>query len=140
MNTEQKLDTLRKSDLFSKVPHSDLRALAASLRVEQFTAGETVFEQGAPADRIYIIADGQLDIKLPDAKVKLRTMSVGEIIGEYGLFTGQIRTADVICRKDTLLLSLEYGRFHEFLDLFPGTTYALLEQTVNRLVAAESSG
>jgi CRP-like cAMP-binding protein len=139
MNTKQKLDTLKRSDLFSKVPNSDLRALAESLRIERFKAGEKVCEHGAPADRIYIVASGELDARLPKAKSKVRTMGAGEIIGEYGLFTGQVRSADVTCRKDSVLLSLEYGRFREFLDLFPGTTYALLEQTVHRLLAAQAS-
>ena len=48
-------------------------------------------------------------------------------------------SADVLCCEDSVLLSLEYVRFREFLDLFPGTTYALLDQTVQRLLAAQSS-
>ena len=45
-----------------------------------------------------------------------------------------------MCRKDSELPSLECGRFREFLDVFPGTTYALLEQTVQRLMAAQGLG
>lgn len=139
MKTAEKLDTLRKSDLFKKVPSPDLRAFAESLRTERFQKDEKVCEQGDPADRIFIVASGKLEVSLPKPKRKLRMIGAGEMIGEYGLFTGQTRTASVICHENTVLLSLEYMRFREFLDLFPGTTYALLDQTVQRLLAAQSS-
>jgi CRP-like cAMP-binding protein len=137
MDTAEKLTILSASDFFRKVPHTDLRALAESLRVEQFHKGETVCEKGDVADRIFIVASGELEVRIPGYKGKLPRIRPGEIIGEYGLFTGQIRTADVVCLTDATFLSLEYDRFREFLDLFPDTTYALLDQTVQRLLAAQ---
>lgn len=142
MDTASKLDTLRTSELFRKVPHSDLRAFAESLRVEHFRANEAVCMLGDVADRIFIVASGELGIWIAGAKKgskkKVRTLGRGQLIGEYGLFTGQVRNADVLCETDAVLLSVEYDRFRDFLDLFPGTTYALLEETVHRLLAAQS--
>ena len=137
MNTAEKLAALSGSDFFQKVPHSDLRALAQSLRVEHFRKDEMVCAKGDMADRIFIVESGELEVRIPNYKGDLPKIRRGAIIGEYGLFTGQIRTADVICIGDSTLLSLEYERFREFLELFPGTTYALLDQTVHRLIAAQ---
>lgn len=137
MDTAEKLATLSATEFFRKVPQTDLRALAESLRVEQFRKGETVCEKGDLADRIFVVASGELEVRIAGYKGKPPRIRPGEIIGEYGLFTGQIRTADVVSLADATLLSLEYDRFREFLDLFPGTTYALLDQTVQRLLAAQ---
>ena len=137
MNTAEKLAAISGSDFFRKVPHSDLRAFAESLRVEHYRKDEMVCAKGDLADRIFIVESGELEVRIPNYKGDLPRIQRGEIIGEYGLFTGQIRTADVVCLADTVLLSLEYERFREFLELFPGTTYALLDQTVQRLIAAQ---
>jgi CRP-like cAMP-binding protein len=137
MDTAEKLATLSATEFFRKVPLTDLRALAESLREERFRKGETVCQKGDLADRIFIVASGELEVRIAGYKGKSPRIRPGEIIGEYGLFTGQIRTADVVCLGDAILLSLEYDRFREFLDLFPATTYALLDQTVQRLLAAQ---
>ncbi len=136
MDTAAKIDTLRGSNFFRKVPSSDLRAFAESLRVEYFTKGQTLCEEGEPADRIFIVASGLLEVKLKRSDGNLPRIGVGGIVGEYGLFT-HFRTATVVCVEDSVLLSLENERFNEFLILFPGTTYALLDQTVQTLVQAE---
>lgn len=140
MNTDEKLRALNASDFFRKVPRTDLRAFAESLRVENFEKGETVCRDGEVADRIFVVASGELEVRLPKFKGRAPKVAPGEIIGEYGLFTGQIRTADVVSRTNSTLLSLEYDRFREFLDQFPDTTYALLDQTVQRLLAAQGGG
>ena len=136
MDTAAKVDALRGSSFFRKVPSSDLRAFAESLRVEHFSKGQLLCEEGEPADRIFVVASGLLEVRVKRSDGKYPQIRPGGIVGEYGLFT-HFRTATVCCAEDSVLLSLENERFSEFLDLFPGTTYALLDQTVQALILAE---
>lgn len=137
MDTADRVEMLRASKLFRMVPEPDLRAFAESLRVEQFRKGETICEADDVADRIFLIASGTVEVRLAGDNRHRPQFGAGEIIGEFGLFTRR-RTATVVSLTDSTVLSLDNERFRNFLHLFPSTTYALLGETVNRLLATEN--
>lgn len=64
-----------------------------------FRDGDTVFRMGDPAERLYYVQDGQVEI------VEFgKTLGTGEIFGEVGLLSeGKKRTASVRCVGDTIL-------------------------------------
>lgn len=138
-DTHHKLTTLRHSPFFREIPEEDLSALSELMVFEYYKKGDTVCAIGEVADRIFIVSSGTLSIHLKGTKKSVRQMSVGDVIGEYGLFTEEVRTADVVCENNVVLMSLEYHRFKSFLELFPNTTYAVLRETVLRLVSLEQS-
>lgn len=81
-------------------------------------AGETVFRQGQPADRFYIIARGELDILREDEagdEVWLETLGPGQFFGEIGLLTDSPRTASVRATGPVELLALDRQHFEKLL-------------------------
>jgi anti-anti-sigma factor len=86
-----------------------------------FAAGETFIEDGAPADALYFIEDGAVEIRVPQpdgrGAVRLETVEAGNIVGELALLGGP-RTAEVAAapRASTLVLRTEgfaaLGRAH----------------------------
>lgn len=137
METQIKFGVLKMSEFFNRVRDADLRTLAESMTVEYFKKGDTLFKAGEVADRVFVVMSGELGVFLGKGRKPARLMGPGDVIGEYALFTGETRSATVTCRADAVLLSLDNGRFLEFLKLFPNITVALLEQTVHRLLACE---
>ena len=137
MVTDDKYTTLKHSKFFGRIPESDLIALAESMSIEQFDAGEYICRVGDIADRVFVIKSGEIDILLTDKKKPIRTMVAGDVIGEYGMFTNEARSANILCKTNATLMTLEYYRFEAFLELFPNTTYELFKQTVQRLIAVE---
>ena len=137
MDTKRKFNVLRGSTFFRKVPESDLMALAESMHVEKFREGEAVCLAGEPADRVFVVLSGTLEVRRPEGVGRPKSVVEGDLFGEYGLFADETRTADVVCSRDSTLLSLEYARFREFLELFPSTTYALLEHAVLALLSVQ---
>lgn len=133
----KKYEALKRSDFFRPLPDSDLAALAESMQIESFENGELVCSAGDVADRVFVVMSGSLNANLPGQDAPVRTMQAGDVIGEYGLFAEEVRSADVVCTTQSDLMSLDYSRFEAFLELFPNTTYALLKQTVRRLLALE---
>lgn len=47
---------------FSALDADALRDLSRRLMVERFEAGDTIYETGDPADRVYLVADGVVDL------------------------------------------------------------------------------
>lgn len=64
----------------------------------QLDAGETLFRQGDPGDRVYIVDEGELVVVREHAdgsEAPLATVGPGDVFGEMGPFFGLPRTATV---------------------------------------------
>lgn len=137
LGTAEKTATLGRCRIFSGVGADQLGILAEMMHTERLAAGEVLFACGEASDTIYVIAAGGLDVVLPGASAAVRTLGPGELLGEYAMFTGRVRTATVKANADSVLLSLDYGRFRAFLLQFPESALALLGAAVRRLAEAE---
>lgn len=137
MDRNEKYHALKRSVFFRDIPDSDLLALAESMSVIIFHEKETVCAAGDEADQIFLVVSGQLKVSVPGSTKEGRSLSSGDVFGEYGLFVEDVRSADVKSIGETVLLALDYERFQAFLELFPATTYALLKEAVQRLVTLE---
>jgi len=129
----ERVETLESSEMFSVVPASELRMLAAMFEPVRFVAGSTLCAAGDVADCVYVIGSGTVEIRLHDHQVIARA-GRGGVVGEYGLFESGLRTATVVATTDCAALRLDYQRFQRFLLAFPESMYALLRLTVNRHV------
>jgi SulP family sulfate permease len=109
------------------LPRSELEAaLAGVLSAEEITYLIAHFErvevacdaplikQGDSSDSMFIIEHGRVSVylRLGDAagaggrRLRLRTFTVGTVVGEMGLYTGAPRTADVVADVPTRALKL----------------------------------
>jgi CRP-like cAMP-binding protein len=112
---------------------------AEMLATERFRAGEVLFEQGDPSDRVYLVAGGRLSVRIAGRPDPVRALGPGDLLGEYGMFAGRVRTATVRAETDASLLSVDEPRFRAFLLQFPQAALVLMKTAVERLVAAESA-
>jgi monoamine oxidase len=130
---EARVGLLATGDIFSTVPPNELRVLATMFEPVSFDAGDLLCELGAPADRIYLISAGRVEVRLADGTV-VATHGRGGLVGEYGLFHGGRRTATVVATESTDAFALDYPRFQRFLLAFPESMYSLLRVTIGRLM------
>ncbi len=137
LSTAQKLVTLGRCAVFARIPREAIGVLAEMMATESLTPKETLFETGEPSDRVFVVVDGTLAIFVADHSDPVRTLSSGDLLGEYGMFAAQTRTATARAEGATTLLSLDYEHFRSFLHQFPAAMFALLETAVRRLVEAE---
>lgn len=104
-----------KLPLFTGVPNS--RVVRATHRLIELPvkAGEVIVEQGAVADRFYIIETGSFTVsQVPAAggePVVLRHLGQDEVFGELGLLNRAPRSATVTADADGMLLVLERDDF-----------------------------
>ena len=77
--------------------------------------GNTLFHQGDPSDRIYIIDSGQIDVirDTPDGELLLATLGPGEHLGEMGPLFGLPRSATVRARSDATVTGYTATAFRD---------------------------
>ena len=137
LTTADKQSCLQSCALFSGLESGTLAVLAEALEEEQYGKGEEVWLQGEEADRVYVVFRGTIGIFLTGVPTPVRSLGRGDIVGEYGLFSGT-RTATVKAEDEAVLLSIDYPRFKRFLFQYPAAMYGLLGTAVHRLAEAEA--
>jgi SulP family sulfate permease len=71
--------------------------------------GEVLIHQGEPPDDVYILGSGGLRVEVTTTngtRVRVRTVRPGVMVGEIALYTGSIRTADVIADVPSVVYRL----------------------------------
>jgi hypothetical protein len=106
----ERLDLLRALPIFGPLPAPTLEALAFRLEPVAVAAGDTVFEQGQPGDRFFIIASGRVEVLVDDQRV--RVQGPGEAFGEIALLRDVPRTATVRALEPVELLALRPRGLH----------------------------
>jgi CRP/FNR family cyclic AMP-dependent transcriptional regulator len=74
-----------------------------------YTAGSIIFEIGQPRDVMFIVKEGEVDIKIGDKVVE--TVNVDEFFGEMALIDGGIRSATAIAKTDCSLVPINEKQF-----------------------------
>ena len=139
LGSADRLQVLSICPVFARLPAEHLGVLAEMLQTERLGPGEVLFEHGDPADRVYLVAGGSLGVFLPGRAGPVRSLGPGQLLGEYGMFSGGARTATVKAGSEASLLSLDYRRFRAFLLRFPESALALLQTAAERLLEAEAA-
>ncbi len=116
--------------VFAGVGPAQFEAILGRRRFRDTTAGEVVIRQGDPADRFFVILDGEFDVSRTDeasaGAEHLRTLGRDDIFGELGLLTGTPRSATVAARSAGRLLELEGADFLELVGSGPDLSSRLL--------------
>jgi CRP-like cAMP-binding protein len=114
------LQGLRACRLFVGVADEQLGAVAASMRSRRFRDGETIFHQDDPADALYVVAGGSVNIVLPSAEggepAILATLGPGDFFGTLALLDEAPRSATAVALGATHLLALRRETFLGLID------------------------
>ncbi len=79
------------------------------MRSRRYKAGQTLFSSGDPADRLYFLVTGT--VELPEVG---RTLKAGQMFGEIAFFApGNKRSSSAYCTSDCTLLSIDEDTFKQ---------------------------
>ena len=105
----QPIDLLRGVPLFAPLAGPVLERLAIDAREVRVATGQVIFEQGAPGDSFYVIADGDVDVSVDGSHV--RRQGRGESFGEIALLRDTPRTATITASEPTTLIAIDREPF-----------------------------
>lgn len=122
-------DGLASHRLCAGLHAADLAALQARLQSEAFDAGTMIVRRGDPADRLYLLLQGEVSVvvALPlGGTRRLSTLSAGMVFGETALLAGGQRTADVRADTQVRCATLSTQAFCDLAQVSPGLVIHLL--------------
>ncbi len=103
---------------------------------QSFTRGQTIFQEGEPGDRLYIVVEGQVDI-IADHQL-LETVEPGGILGELALIDDKPRSAMAVARTDCLLTPIGRQHFLTLVQRTPRFALQVMRVMAERLRRANS--
>jgi ATP-binding cassette subfamily B protein len=104
------VERLRSVAMFRSLDAAALTALAGRVATERFESGEVVFSQGDPADKLYLLVQGRVEVVSTAATGEERVTAVlgpGDTFGEMALRRDEPRATTVRVRAAAQVLSLE---------------------------------
>jgi CRP-like cAMP-binding protein len=127
--------------VFHDLPEQEAESLAAQLQTLEVGAGDVIVRQGAPADKFFIIIDGEVEVsREDDGQTRiLATLTRGQFFGEIAILRGTPRMATVKAVTPTTLFAMERHDFQGLLAQSMGTTQDF-DQVIQRRLEEIGAG
>lgn len=116
-------------------PLAEIKALRARAVKVSYRAGEVLFRQGDPGDRVFLIRRGLIEIYADSGgrRRRLNLRGRGEVIGEMAVLDGLGRSATAVALTDVQAHTLETGEFETLLSQRPALIRGLTRQLSQRM-------
>jgi inner membrane transporter RhtA len=122
---------LGKVSLFSGLSAKDLSTVASVAEERDVQPGIVLTEQGATGDEFFLIADGEVEVRIDDREV--RRLGPGDYLGEIALVFGGKRTATAVAAKPTKLYVLGEDAFTALIRKHPRIEDKILTTVTERM-------
>lgn len=114
---DPRLQTLSAMDVLSGTRLRDLEMVCGLTTEVTLAAGTVLCRQGAAAQEVFLVADGEVAVSLDD--VPLGVIARGGMVGEMGLLNAAPRRATATALTEVTVLVLSGGEFAQLLGKLP---------------------
>ena len=121
---------LARIPLFSELSAAQLADIMKYLSAQKVEAGFTIARRGEPAHAMYLIADGEVEIRMRHKQARL---GAGHFFGEIAALRRTRRSATVVALTQTRLLVLETADLHSLMEREPQIAARINDAARNRL-------
>lgn len=135
-------DVLAKVPMFSLMKKKDLERIAKSAEHHRVKEGSVIIREGDPDKRLFVILSGRVDIiKNLGSKREISLSTLGPLsyFGEMSLIDDLVRSASVVAREDTQLLSLGQWSLRQDIMKYPAMALELLQVMSRRIRVMEKT-
>jgi CRP-like cAMP-binding protein len=112
-------ERLEGQGVFQFLRPEQMRAISDVAEVVSFSAGDTVYEMGNPADHFYVVLDGQVSLRLPGKSgmsIQIDELTKGAMFGSCICFQLINYSLNAQCTSDSKLLRIESATLKELMD------------------------
>ncbi|AKV59268.1 MULTISPECIES: CRP-like cAMP-activated global transcriptional regulator GlxR [Corynebacterium] len=133
---------LARAGIFQGVDPDAVAALIADMETVTFPRGTTIFDEGEPGDRLYIIVDGKVKLArhAPDGRENLLSvMGPSDMFGELSIFDPGPRTSSAVCVTEVTAATMNSTMLKQWIDTHPEISQQLLRVLARRLRRTNAS-
>ena len=135
-------DTLARAGIFQGVDPEAVAELISEMDTVTFPKGTTIFDEGEPGDRLYIIIEGKIKLArhAPDGRENLLSvMGPSDMFGELSIFDPGPRTSSAVCVTEVTCASMDSQMLRTWIDSHPEISQQLLRVLARRLRRTNAS-
>ncbi len=127
--------------MFSKMDTSKLKLLAFTSTLIEYQSGEMLFYIDDPADSVYLVMQGNVEILLDSVDAGNAVIVRGEnsLIGEMAVISKQGRSASVRAQGSATVLRIEGDVFLQLLTVNPDVALDVMRQLSDKLTEAHQA-
>jgi voltage-gated potassium channel len=119
-----------KIPLFSELSALQIADVMRILRAQKVDKGTIIARRGEPAHSMYLIVDGEVEIKLRHRPVRLGS---GDFFGEVAALKQSRRSATIVALRPTRLLALDSSDLRSLMDREPQIATLIWDAARSRL-------
>lgn len=128
---EQILNALHQDMLLARLNPNDFELILSSARAFEYEPNDYLFSVGEAADTCYLFLTGEAILVAPFSEaggfVDMGSLPAPRILGATDFLLQQVRSASVLVKKPSLVLSLQGKAFQELLRRMPMLVYRLCQ-------------
>ena len=119
---------LDQFELLNEMSADELKILAMSLETHRFNSHDVIIKAGSNDRDVFFLASGRTSVySTVKGKVfRLISWQAGIVFGEIALFTGRVRSADIIADTPTTVFKLTEAAFEQLSSESPNVAIKLL--------------
>jgi CRP-like cAMP-binding protein len=130
------LALLKNTALFADLDDSELGQVAEICKEQAFKGGQTIFKEGEPGNRFYIIVSGDVRISrnIPGSgEEALAVLKPGACFGEMAVFDRSERSTDAVANSPCTCVTITRPDFEMLLDFNRDMAHKILWSVVRML-------
>lgn len=127
---------IKQAAVFADLDEGEIQKVAEICHEQQFKSGQTIFKEGEPGNRLFIISQGEVRIsrQVPGSgEEALTVLKPGACFGEMAIFERCHRSTDAIANTDCTTLTITRPDFEMLLDFNRDLGYKILWSMVKLL-------
>jgi CRP-like cAMP-binding protein len=131
------LPVIRSHPFFQELPLRHLHLLAANGLVMSFEPGQSIFREGDPANRFYLITAGTVALESHlrgEPSIRIQTLGSGDVLGWSWLFPPYYWHFDARVLKPTTTVYFYGSRLREYCESDHDLGYELMKKTTQMLI------
>ena len=103
-NVDPVLKALERVPIFENLLKKELKNIAQLTHEREYKLNEYVFKKHAPAEGMYVILHGKIEIKDPKSGNVFANLHSGDFFGELALLDEEPRSASAVCNTPSRLI------------------------------------